>query len=386
MKKLICIVLVLTNLLLIVCGCSQNIATGDITETEMFGIGGIQSYYGKTRNWKQYSTSNYFKISDEEVFDYSEEVLDADDDESILSYYNRDFGTFPVMAGIGYGKRVSYEFAAQHYEGSDADLQMMTRAIPIQTYPAYKGFYYDCLHKDSEVAWGEVILKEEEDKQVFLRTERPVDVLFDPSGIPIDESELEFKDVLKDIEYDTVCYDAMVFFTSEENEIDSLTTRQIRDIYSGATTNWIDVGGSDIKIDVYHRGGSTMNRDYMEKVVMSGLEIKESNSIKLNEPWEHLGVSYEYYPKEYVNSKTAIGYGYKSLIDRYYPDDIKILRINGVAPTAENIRLGKYEYSIPCLAATRKDKTGTLGKKVIEWLKSNEGKKSMEQIGYIPVE
>ena len=40
--------------------------------------------------------------------------------------------------------------------------------------------------------------------------------------------------------------EAFVFFVNSENPVESLTTQQIQDIYSGNITNWKDVGGKDV--------------------------------------------------------------------------------------------------------------------------------------------
>ena len=43
--------------------------------------------------------------------------------------------------------------------------------------------------------------------------------------------------------------EAFVFFVNAQNPVDGLTVAQIRQIYSGAMTNWRDVGGRDDRID-----------------------------------------------------------------------------------------------------------------------------------------
>ena len=42
--------------------------------------------------------------------------------------------------------------------------------------------------------------------------------------------------------------EAFVFFENKDNPVTNLSSKQIRDIYSGKITNWKEVGGKDEKI------------------------------------------------------------------------------------------------------------------------------------------
>ncbi len=59
--------------------------------------------------------------------------------------------------------------------------------------------------------------------------------------------------------------DALVVITHPDNPVDELTTDQLRDIYSGAITNWSEVGGNDAAIAVYGRADGTGTRAIFEE-------------------------------------------------------------------------------------------------------------------------
>ena len=50
------------------------------------------------------------------------------------------------------------------------------------------------------------------------------------------------------LEFETIGLDALVFITGKENPVENLTTQEIKDIYTGKTTRWSEVGGNDQKI------------------------------------------------------------------------------------------------------------------------------------------
>ncbi len=61
---------------------------------------------------------------------------------------------------------------------------------------------------------------------------------------------------------------------------------------------------------------------------------------------------------EYRNTKNAIGYTFRYYATQMNADkNIKLLAINGISPTAENIRNGKYPYIVDAFMVTRENTT-----------------------------
>lgn len=61
--------------------------------------------------------------------------------------------------------------------------------------------------------------------------------------------------------------DALVFVVNEDNPVDSLTTEQVRKIYTGQITNWKEVGGEDLDIIPFQRNSEAGSQTLMEKLV-----------------------------------------------------------------------------------------------------------------------
>jgi phosphate transport system substrate-binding protein len=63
---------------------------------------------------------------------------------------------------------------------------------------------------------------------------------------------------------------------------------------------------------------------------------------------------------------------------------VKLLAIDGVAPTEENIRNGIYPLTVDVFAATAGTKNPH-AQELIDWILSSEGQALIERVGYIGV-
>ena len=157
--------------------------------------------------------------------------------------------------------------------------------------------------------------------------------------------------------------EAFVFIVNKENPVSDLSVDEIRKIYSGEITNWATVGGEFLPINPTKRLENSGSQSTM-KAFMKETEMKSN-------PLGFLGRS--------------IGFSF-----RFYVEDvaenggIKILSVNGIYPDKENISNGNYPVVADFYAVYRKDKDTENVKKVIDFLLSDEGKKIIEETGYVP--
>jgi phosphate transport system substrate-binding protein len=86
---------------------------------------------------------------------------------------------------------------------------------------------------------------------------------------------------------------------------------------------------------------------------------------------------------EYRNSTAAIGYSFRwyATVMNGNPG-IRLLAIDGVAPTPENIRNGSYPYTVDVYAVTA-GTTNPNAAKVVDWVVSAEGQALIEKVGYV---
>ena len=180
-----------------------------------------------------------------------------------------------------------------------------------------------------------------------------------------------------------VCYDAFVFITHKDNPVDSLTVQQVKDIYSGKIKNWKAVGGKDEKIRAFQREKNSGSQTAMERLIMGSADMIDPIEIKVVEGMGELVDAVA----EYENKTASLGYTYRYYIDNLYKnDEIKTIAIEGIYPTDESIRNGRYPYTTNYYGVIRKeDENGRAGQ-FLKWMLSGEGQKCIDQAGYITME
>ena len=181
---------------------------------------------------------------------------------------------------------------------------------------------------------------------------------------PSDEQLQYAKDNGVELEMVPIGSDAFVFIVNDSNPVNNITLEQIRGIYSGEIKNWKELGGKDIPIAAMRRNKNSGSQTALEKL-MGDTPIKPDYTTLFGSP---IGFSFRYY----VTGMLGEG-------------KVKILTINGIAPTAETIADGSYPVAGNIYAIYRKGETNENVQKAIDFMLSPEGQKIVEQSGYIPL-
>ncbi|MED4887851.1 substrate-binding domain-containing protein [Lysinibacillus sp. FSL R7-0073] len=175
--------------------------------------------------------------------------------------------------------------------------------------------------------------------------------------------------------------ETFVFFVHHKNSVDNVTLEQVKKIYAGEITNWRDVGGKDEAIRAFQRPADSGSQTALEKL-MGNMPIMKAPSENIASGMG--GIIHEV--SQYRNYKNAMGYTF-----RYYSTEmvqnkkIKLLSIDGVAPTKENIRNGTYPLVSEFYAVTAGTENENV-QKLIDWILTDEGQALVEKVGYVPVE
>jgi phosphate transport system substrate-binding protein len=168
----------------------------------------------------------------------------------------------------------------------------------------------------------------------------------------------------------SVAKDGVTFYVNESNPVTSLTMEQLKGIYLGDITNWKQVGGPDAKIVVYSRENSSGTYVFVKDHLLGGEDYVASAQTLPGTAAVVNAVAKE---------KNGIGYGGAA-----YGKGIKELSVNGVGPTAENVKSGKYPLARDLYFYVRNKPTGEV-KGFIDFCLSPEGQQIVTKVGYFPV-
>jgi phosphate transport system substrate-binding protein len=168
-----------------------------------------------------------------------------------------------------------------------------------------------------------------------------------------------------------VANDGICFVVHPSNKIDNLATDQIRAIYSGKIKNWKELGGIDKPITVVSREAGSGTRSSFEDLILKNSELTGDAII---------GDSNGTVREIIINDPQSIGYISHGVVN----EKVKVLKINGIAPTAENIFLCKYNLVRPIYFLV-KTESETQTKGIIDYILSPEGQKTILEQGLLPV-
>jgi len=193
------------------------------------------------------------------------------------------------------------------------------------------------------------------------------------------EEEIFLADSLKINLIETpVALDAFIFIVNINNNVNSLTTKQIQDIYTGSITRWNEVGGTNIEIHPYQRNINSGSQELMKSLIMKDLTMIDLpdmiaygmigliNQIEYDK--QGLGYSVNYYTQYMIRS-----------------DSIKLIAIDGVYPDYNTLKNKEYGYTTNVYAIIREDlENSTTAYKLHELLSTVSGQRVINESGYIP--
>lgn len=134
--------------------------------------------------------------------------------------------------------------------------------------------------------------------------------------------------------------DGLVFVVHADNPVDSLTVEQLRGIYTGEITNWSQVGGKDADILPFQHTTDSGSQALLDRLVLQGQETATPPSTL--DPVTYLQDAMA----NYNNSPNAIGYTfYRHTQDLGQAQQMKLLKVDGVAPSAQTVTDHTYPLS-----------------------------------------
>lgn len=152
--------------------------------------------------------------------------------------------------------------------------------------------------------------------------------------------------------------------------VESLTSKQIRDIFAGRVTNWKDVGGKDQQITIINRPRTSGTRFVFKATLMGVSQISESGLTE-----DSSGA---------VTTMVSTTPGTITYVALGYTKDkpVTVLKINGIAPATENVQSGKYPFWSYEHIFTKGEAKAEAAE-FIKFVSNNDD--ALWKLGYIPV-
>jgi phosphate transport system substrate-binding protein len=182
-----------------------------------------------------------------------------------------------------------------------------------------------------------------------------------------------------ELEVVPVARDAFVFIGHVQNPVPGLTVDQIRAIYTGQLTNWLQAGGPDQSINPYQRDRNSGSQELMEELVMRGAAMIDAPDMILEGMMGPIHAI--------LGDPNGIGYSVYYYATRIFPQpDLKLLAIGGVAPTFDSLSSGEYPLTTEVYAVVRSSlRPSHPARQLVQWLLTPDGQDAVLESGYVPL-
>jgi phosphate transport system substrate-binding protein len=167
-----------------------------------------------------------------------------------------------------------------------------------------------------------------------------------------------------------IAKDALSIYLNKKNPVRNISFSQLREIFKCKMGNWSKIGGENINILPVIRPPNSGTHAYIKKYVLRDDDYCDRAIVK---PTTRAVI------ETIAENPGAIGYGGIA-----FHKNIEHVKINGYAPTEENVRADKYPLVRYLHFYTLNTPEGDV-KEFIDWTLSPEGQKIVKQSGYIPL-
>jgi phosphate transport system substrate-binding protein len=170
-----------------------------------------------------------------------------------------------------------------------------------------------------------------------------------------------------------VAYDGLGVIVNSASPITNLTKKQVEQIFTGDVTDWSAVGGKSGTISIYTRNTSSGTYSDWKELAMKKRDYAPSAQKMAG----HEQIAAEV-------GKNVNGIGYVGLA-YMKASGIKVITIDGSAPTEAAVRDKTWPYARPTFYYTNGEPAG-LAKAFVEFTLSPAGQKIAANVGFVPVQ
>lgn len=221
--------------------------------------------------------------------------------------------------------------------------------------------------------------------EAYMEEHRDIKVTYNPTGsssgiqavaegrcdIGLASRDLKEEEAA-DLQGTVVAIDGIGIILHPDNPVTDLTIEQIGDIYRGKITNWKEVGGSDASIVCIGREAASGTRDGFEEV--TGTKDNCQYSQELTSTGDVV--------QTVSGNPNAIGYASVASVN----DTVKMVSVEGIIPTIENIQNGNYKVQRNFVLVTKKDaQLSKAAQDFFDYATSSQADSLITEAGAVPI-
>lgn len=222
----------------------------------------------------------------------------------------------------------------------------------------------------------------------FMADNPDVTVTYDPTGsgtgiesasngscdIGLSSRALTDDETASGLNSTTVALDGIAIIVNAENPVEDLSVDQIAQLFTGAVTDWSEVGGNAGAVACIGREAGSGTRDGFESI--TGTE----DTCVLSQELTSTGAVIE----AVKGNPSAIGYASLSAVEGQ--EGIKAITVGGVACTEENVQNGSYEIQRPFVMVTNSaTELSDAAQAFMDFATSSDANELITEAGAVPV-
>ncbi len=167
-----------------------------------------------------------------------------------------------------------------------------------------------------------------------------------------------------------LAYDGIAIIVNPENPVTDLSVEAIAKIYTGEIANWSEIGGNDAEIVLIGREAGSGTRDGFESI--TDTEDKCNYRQELTSTGDVITTV--------AGNPAAIGYASVASVK----DSVKMVTVNGVAPSEETIKDGSYVVQRPFILVTKADtELSESAQEFFDYITSENAKEAISAAGVV---
>lgn len=194
-------------------------------------------------------------------------------------------------------------------------------------------------------------------------------VLSGVSEIGLSSRDLTAEETARGGEARVLALDGIAVIVHPSNPVDGLSLEELAQIFTGAVTNWAELGGENRPIAVYGRESGSGTRASFENAAGVG-----GRCVYTNEYCSNGDVA-----GNVAGNPNGIGYVSMAVLS----DAVRAIELDGGVCTAETVRNGDYPLQRPMLLVTKGELSGT-AQKFLDFASSAEARTYIALAGAVP--